>query len=99
MQGLWTRIVEVTALLQAQANPELRLANASVYLEAFGHVTILWVWVEQALAAQGKFGAFYDGKRAAARYFHAWEAPKVDQMLDLLAAIERTPFDCDPDWL
>lgn len=32
-------------------NADLALANASVYLEAFGHIVMDWVWLEQALIA------------------------------------------------
>ena len=44
---------------------EVALANASVYLEAVGHVVLAWIWLEQLLAADGRDGDFYDGKRQA----------------------------------
>ena len=58
-----------------------------------------WVWLEQLLAADGKEGAFYDGKRAAARYFFTYELPKVGPMLDLVASLDRTTLDLDPSVL
>ena len=45
------------------------------------------------LAAEGKSGDFYDGKRGAARYFFLWELPKVDAQLALLASLDRTTLD------
>ena len=35
-------------------DPALALANASVYLEAAGHVVVAWMWLEQLLAADGR---------------------------------------------
>ena len=75
------------------------LADATAYLEATGHLVVAWLWLEQWLAAEGKEGAFYDGKRAATRYFFTRELPKVGPMLDLLAAGDRTTLDLDPDVL
>ncbi|CAO5237281.1 acyl-CoA dehydrogenase [Frankia sp. AgKG'84/4] len=92
------RLVEVTAALGAEPDVNTRLANATVYLEAAGHTVIAWLWLEQALAARGKDGAFYDGKRAAARYFFRWELPRTGPQLDLLADQDRTTLDTDPAW-
>ena len=76
----------------------MALANASVYLEAVGHVVVAWMWLEQLLAADGKEGAFYDGKRAAAEYFFTWELPKTGPQLDLLASLNRTTLDMKDAW-
>ena len=51
----------------AGGDADVALANASVYLEAVGHVVVAWIWLEQLLAATASTGDFYDGKRAAAR--------------------------------
>ena len=53
------------------------LADATAYLEATGHLVVAWLWLEQWLVADGKEGAFYDGKRAATAYFFGRELPKV----------------------
>jgi len=45
---------------------------------------------------RGQTGKFYDGKRAAARYFFRWELPKVDAQLNLLASLDTTVLDVDP---
>ena len=95
LQGALDRVVEVTALLWATGDPEVALANASIYLEAVGHVVIAWMWLEQLLAAGGE-GDFYAGKRAAARYFFRYELPKTGPQLDLLASLDRTTLDVDP---
>ena len=93
------RIGHVTAALWAPGDVEGALANATVYLEAVGHAVVAWLWLEQALAADGKDGAFYDGKRAAARYFFRWELPKTGPQLDLLESLDRTTLETRPEWL
>jgi len=93
LRGSVERVVEVTQKVWGAGDVALSLANASVYLEAVGHVVIAWMWLEQLLATAGKEGAFYDGKRQAARYFFAWELPKTGPQLDLLASLDRTTLD------
>jgi butyryl-CoA dehydrogenase len=92
------RVVEVTQVLWDTGDPALALANASVYLEAVGHVVVAWMWLEQLLAADGKEGDFYDGKRAAAEYFFTWELPRTGPQLDLLASLNRTTLDMKDQW-
>jgi butyryl-CoA dehydrogenase len=92
------RVVEVTQVLWGTGDPALALANASVYLEAVGHVVVAWMWLEQLLAADGKEGDFYDGKRAAAEYFFTWELPRTGPQLDLLASLNRTTLDMKEQW-
>ena len=67
----------VTAAMFGAGDLEAALANASVYLEAVGHVVVAWMWLEQVLAADGRDGDFYDGKRQAARYFFRYELPQT----------------------
>ena len=96
LRELVERVVEVTQKVWGAGDVALSLANASVYLEAVGHVVIAWMWLEQLLACNGKDGAFYDGKRRAAGYFFRWELPKTGPQLDLLASLDRTTLDMDP---
>jgi alkylation response protein AidB-like acyl-CoA dehydrogenase len=93
------RLVAVTERLWAGGDAAEALANATVYLEAAGHVVVAWIWLEQVLAAAGKSGAFYEGKRAAARYFFRFELPTVHWRFDLLATLDRTTLDLDPSTL
>jgi butyryl-CoA dehydrogenase len=92
------RLVEVTGVLRSAGDPALTLANSSIYLEAAGHVTVAWMWLEQLLAAHGKEGSFYDGKRQAGLYFFRHELPKTAAQFDLLAALDATTLDAQPDW-
>jgi hypothetical protein len=93
------RLVAVTGDLAALGDPAVVLADATAYLEAAGHVVVAWLWLEQWLACAELEGPFYDGKRAATRYFFTRELPKVGPMLDLLAAADRLTLDLAPDVL
>jgi alkylation response protein AidB-like acyl-CoA dehydrogenase len=93
------RLGAVTATLWGTGDPDLALANASVYLEAAGHLVVGWLWLEQALACEGATDAFHEGKRAAARYFWRWELPRTRAQFDLLESLDRTVLDTDEAWL
>ncbi len=90
------RLVEVTGAIAGRGDQQAMLADATAYLEATGHLVVAWLWLEQWLVADGKEGAFYDGKRAATAYFFGRELPKVAPLLDLLASGDRTTLDLDP---
>ena len=66
--------------------PDEALANATPYLQAFGHVVLAWLWLDVALAARGH--AQEAGKTAALRYFMAYELPKIDAWLGVAARRE-----------
>ncbi|MEH3131157.1 MAG: acyl-CoA dehydrogenase [Mycolicibacterium neoaurum] len=98
LAAAWQRLVEVTATMFAGDDPAVMMANSAVYLEAFGHIVIAWVWLEQHLAAFAGDGDFYEGKRQAARFFYRYELPKVYPQLDLLASLDRTTLDMQSSW-
>ncbi|KRB73229.1 acyl-CoA dehydrogenase [Nocardioides sp. Root190] len=89
-------LVQAVAAAWSSGDPRVALANATYGLEAAGHVVVAWIWLEQMLAAHGKEGAFYDGKRAAGRYFLTHELPKVGPVLDLLASGDQLFNEVDP---
>jgi alkylation response protein AidB-like acyl-CoA dehydrogenase len=106
LERAWQRIESVTDELHAIADVELRLANASPYLEAFGHVVVAWLWLDQAIVAAAALpGAapadvdFYRGKIAACTYFFGWEVPRVEGWLSVLSPVERTVLDTPEQWL
>ena len=59
---------------------------------------VAWLWLEQALAAEGSTSDFHEGKRQAARYFWRWELPRVHQRFALLESLDRTVLDARPAW-
>ena len=87
------RIEKTTATLHGAGDPDVTLANASVYLEAVGHVVVAWIWLEQLLALTGRDDSFAAGKRAAARYFFRFELPRTGPQFDLLDSLDTTTLD------
>ncbi len=101
-------------MLNKASSVDLGLANASVFLEAFGHYVVGWLWLEQALVAQQQLTSakklasptessvaecdFYNGKLAAAKFFEKWELPKLGPMLQLLSQLEDTPLTMQDRW-
>ncbi|KUJ84270.1 acyl-CoA dehydrogenase [Microbulbifer flavimaris] len=91
---------------QLQADPDRGLANATLYLDAFGRVVVAWIWLRQALAAErGLADAdsdterhFYRGKLQAARYFSEWELPQAGPQLTLLSEGNSTPYEMEDAW-
>jgi butyryl-CoA dehydrogenase len=102
------RLVATTRRLgdATKRDVERGLANASVYLDAFGHLVVAWMWLRQAAAAARALGGastadrdFYRGKLAACRYFFRWELPRIGPQLALLDSLDSTCLDAQPDWL
>lgn len=91
-------LVATTATLWAGADPAVALTNSSAYLQAAGHIVLAWMWLEQLLAVGDKTGDFYDGKRAAARYFFRFELPTVGPQLALCKSLDQTTAEADPAW-
>ena len=98
LRAVVDRLPRTTATLFSTGDLEVALANATVYLEAVGHTVLAWTWLEQLLAADGRSGSFYDGKRQAGRFFFRWELPKTGPSLDLLESLDTTTLDMQPAW-
>ena len=87
------RVVATTQKLHAAGDPAVTLANASVHLEATGHVVVAWLWLQQVLTADGRTDEFHAGKRSAADYFFRWELPRTGPQFDLLDSLDTTVLD------
>ena len=102
----WREVTRVTAQLAALEDAALRLANASNYLEAFGHAVVGWLWLQQALVAARALAAgaatpaeaFYRGKLHACRWFARWELPRVGAWLAVLDPVDSTALDMADAW-
>ena len=93
------RVGAATKSAWATGVPEEALANATPYLQAFGHVVLAWIWLDVALAAQRlPDGAAKRGRFAAMRYFFAYELPKIDAWLAVVASREAVCRQMDPAW-
>jgi alkylation response protein AidB-like acyl-CoA dehydrogenase len=98
LEAAAARTVGVTRALHAAGDPRRTLANATAYLEAFGHVVLAWIWLDQALAAHGCQGDFHDGKRQACRYFFRWELPRTTAQFELLESLDDTTLAMRDAW-
>ena len=98
LDASWQKLVAVTMSMFASGDVEAAMANSVIYLEAFGHIVIAWMWLEQVVAAGDNPGDFYEGKRRAARYFFAYELPRTAPQLLLLESLDRTTLDMRTDW-
>lgn len=98
LEGSWQQLVEVTMAMFAAGDVEAAMANSAVYLEAFGHIVIAWMWLEQFVATNANPGDFYEGKRQAARYFFRYELPRTGPQIQLLRSLDRITLDMRPEW-
>ncbi len=93
-----TRIGEVTHTMWSGGDVAETLANSSIYLEAFGHVVVAWIWLEQIVALGETQSDFATGKRQAAQYFFRYELPKTDAQFNLLESLDRTTLEMQSNW-
>jgi butyryl-CoA dehydrogenase len=71
--------------------PAEALANATPYLQAFGHLVVAWMWLDvAACAARGTADAAQRGRLAACRYFFRYELPKIAAWLGVVASRDDT---------
>ena len=98
--GAAMKKVESTLLLVSQEkDPTLALANATIFLDAMGHVVIAWMWLKQAVAAHHGLEnaaqadvAFYQGKLAACRFFYTYELPNAITQFNLVGQVDDTCY-------
>ena len=92
------KVAEATQAAWSTGVPEEALANATPYMQAFGHVVLAWLWLDVALAASGREDALGWGKRAAQRYFFAYELPKIDAWLGVVRTRESVCRTMQQEW-
>ena len=79
--------------------PVCALANATVYLDMVGHVTMAWMWLRQSITAEdmladGRGNADHlEGKYWGCKYFFNYVLPQTRWMRDLLGAMDSTTVD------
>ena len=114
------RLLAATRCAWGTGVPEEALANATPYLQAFGHVVLAWIWLdlgcccERALSARSDRAgspaadgeaqrvqgadARLQGHLAAMRYFHAYELPRIDAWLGVVATREPVCRTMREEW-
>ena len=83
--GRLKTVTEELVKVAMEQGPEKFLADATLYLEFFGIVTIAWQWLLQGIAIQKALSEkcsrseqnFYQGKMFTLRFFFEYELPKT----------------------
>ena len=94
---------QATQAAWADGEPAEALANATPYLQAFGHVVLAWIWLDVALSAQARLEGGSDtaamhGKLAACRYFFHYELPRIGAWLQVVETRDDTCRAMADEW-
>ena len=108
LAGALKALGNATKAAWASGVPEEALANATPYLQAFGHTVLAWVWLDVAICAQEHLeqataagqgdAALLHGKLAAARFFFRYELPKVPAWLKVVETRDDTCRSMNDAW-
>ena len=99
--GAWQTLESATRAAWMNGQPDVALANATPYLQAFGHVVVAWLWLDIALRGAAQTEPLDDamcGRMAAMRYFFAYELPKIDAWLLVVASRQSLCRDMHEAW-
>ncbi|CAN7492967.1 acyl-CoA dehydrogenase [Rhizobacter sp. LjRoot28] len=108
LTAAWNDILETVRRIGAvlPEDGDRALANASVFLEAFGHTVIAWTWLRQAVVAARALPSvahdderdFYLGKLRACQWFFHWELPRNGPQHALLRSLDDSTLTMSPSW-
>jgi alkylation response protein AidB-like acyl-CoA dehydrogenase len=99
-----TELGSATKAAWATGNPDEALANATPYLQAFGHTVLAWVWLDVALCAQagldqpGSNPDLLHGKLAACTYYFHYELPRIGAWLKVVETRDATCRTMQEGW-
>jgi butyryl-CoA dehydrogenase len=84
-------VEEATRAAWSTGIPAEALANATPYLQAFGHLVVAWMWLDVATrAAAATDDVAQRGRLAACRYFFRYELPRLGAWLGVVASRDDT---------
>jgi butyryl-CoA dehydrogenase len=103
LAGALKALGNATKAAWATGEPEAALANATPYLQAFGHTVLAWIWLDVAITAQRRVARGGDddvaqGKLAAARYFFRYELPRIGAWLKVVETRDDTCSTMNESW-
>jgi len=102
--GALEHVVAATRAAWSTADPEEALANATPYLQAFGHMVLAWIWLDVAIQAKADAAkAVADepllrGLLAACTYFFHYELPRIGAWLRVVETRDATCRSMAEDW-
>ena len=91
-------------LSKANDNSDVFLADATLYLEYIGILTIAWQWLKQGISAQEQLDKetseqeFYQGKIMSLRYFFGYELVKMEALGMRLLSTDMPTLEMQEDW-
>lgn len=103
--GHWAECTQVLGIAMTK-DPTRALANATIYYEVSARVVVAWLWLRMARVAAAKLAVaagdderdFLHGKLQAARYWFAWELPRIAPDIALLKRLDSVTLDALPTW-
>ena len=107
LQTAWSDVTDTLAVLtpMIKTDSNLALANANVFLEAFGHTVLAWTWLRQAVVAASALPQaasedinFYKGKLQACRWFFHCELPRTAPQHALLRSLDDSALVMASTW-
>lgn len=87
---------DTTEAILNENDVETALANATLYLNGFGHIVVAWLWLKKAILAQEALTKpsvdteYYEGKIKAFQYFFRYELPKAHALLEISRTLDKT---------
>lgn len=91
-------------LSKAADKTDAFLADATLYLEYMGILTIAWHWLKQGMTAKEQLEKgsseqeFYQGKIMCLRYFFEYELVKMDALGKRLLSTDMPTLEMQEDW-
>jgi hypothetical protein len=106
LEAAFSELGDATREAWSTGDPETALANATPYLQAFGHVVIAWIWLDVAVAvmrcrderSSADRADHWRGKLQAARYFFDYELPKISAWLGVVRNTNPTCREMQEEW-
>jgi len=107
--GVQAKLLHRTTLalakLATEDRPEVFLADATLYLECFGLVTVAWQWLKMGTAAAKALDGevsyedrkFYQSKLHAMDFFFEYELPKTLALHKRLMSTRRVTLEAKPE--
>jgi hypothetical protein len=101
LKPYWSKFLEEIAQFQevtkhiialaAEGNMEVSLADANLYMEAFGILNVAWHWLTQGIVAErflqkteGEAALFYESKIETLQFYYHYELPKTKALFTRL---------------
>lgn len=107
LQTHWSALLQTTKQVwqHPTKDPQIILANAVPYMQAFGHLVMAWIWLDLSYTIVNKqqnlslSAAQVQGKKAAAQYFFNYELPKIFAWLNVVQHQDVTCVEVTADQL